>query len=216
MHIKVHKKTRWPDLIFADWQTVSKENVESMIVMGHKGKQSLKALHKDRDGFMPLLLLLGPTCVENYSFQLSLAKRIVLASLCFFPFFLIERGTKIDHTKAHILPHALFCRHWCESVSERTHQVRRAKGWQCQNSTVSGSSSAEQLLWCSGSREIWLQFFSALVERCMLGRLRHGSGFSRFNEGNRPVGKKKLVKLWNLWVSWYFTADFTSLKLCTL
>lgn len=141
----------------------------------------------------------------------------VLASLSFFfLFFLIERGTKIDHTKAHILPHALFCRHWCESVSERTHQVRRAKGWHCQNSTVSGSGSAEQLLWCPGSRETWLQFFSALVERCMLGRLRHGSGFSRFSEGNRPVGKKKLVKLWYLWVSWYFTADFTSLKLCTL
>lgn len=48
-----------------------------MIVIGHKEKQSLKALHKDRDGCMPLLLLLGPTCVENDSFQLSLAKRIV-------------------------------------------------------------------------------------------------------------------------------------------
>lgn len=54
-----------------------KRKCRKMIVMGHKGKQSLKALHKDRDGFMPLLLLLGPTCVENYSFQLSLAKRIV-------------------------------------------------------------------------------------------------------------------------------------------
>lgn len=63
--------------MLADWQTVSKENVKSMIVMGHKEKQSLKALHKDRDGFMPLLLLLGPTCVENDSFQFSLAKRIV-------------------------------------------------------------------------------------------------------------------------------------------
>lgn len=45
--------------------------------MGHKGKQSLKALHKDSDGFMPLLLLLRPTCVENDYFHLSLERRIV-------------------------------------------------------------------------------------------------------------------------------------------
>lgn len=57
----------------------------------------------------------------------------------------------------------------------------------CQNSTASGSGSAERLLWCPGSEE----FLWALAEHGMLGMLRRSAGFWRFDEGRRPEGKKK-------------------------
>lgn len=85
-----------------------------------------------------------------------------------------------------------FCHLRCEPMCARTQEVRWAKGWRCQNSTVSGSGSAEQLLWCPGSKDSWVQFFSSIEEHGMLGRLQHRAGFRRFNEVGRPVGKNKV------------------------
>ena len=145
------------------------------------GSQTFKSLHKSKSNFVTSLLWV------QYLFQYQMRAMHNTAQISCSGLF--EKENWIDQTKA--LPHALFVAFWSESISEKTHQVRWAEGWHCQNSTVSGSGSAEQLLWCPGSKESWVQFFSALVEHCMLGRLQNGAGFCRFNEGSRPVGKKK-------------------------
>lgn len=109
------------------------------------------------------------------------------------PFSWFEKG-ELDwfRQKAHFLTHALLspCGAQNTSISETSHQVRWAKGRHSQNSTVSGSDSAERLLRCPRSRERSAQSFCALVERCILGRVQHGVGFRGVPEGGKSVGKK--------------------------
>lgn len=115
------------------------------------------------------------------------------------PPFLVSKRKFNQSDKSSLYATCTFCRLVMRVNKWKDTPVRWAEGWRCQNSTVSGSGSAEQLLWCPGRKDSWVQFFSALVEHCMLGRLRHGGGFSRFNEGSRPVGKKETCENY-LWV----------------
>ncbi len=51
----------------------------------------------------------------------------------------------------------------------------------------------------------------------MLGRLQHRVGFSRFNEGSRPVGKKENCEInFQFHVVIFLTADAISLDVRTL
>lgn len=67
----MNPSAQWNALISADWQTVSKENVKSIMVMGHQAKQTFKALHMDKCDFVSPLRLRKPVFLKSIIFQVK-------------------------------------------------------------------------------------------------------------------------------------------------
>ena len=128
----------------------------------------------------------------------------------------LDRRRKFSRTdKSSLSATCSFCRPAMRVNEWEDTPVRWADGCHCQNSTVSGSGSAEQLLWCPGCKDSWVHFFTALAEHGMLGRPQHGGGFSRLIGRSRPVGRKKTCEIiFLLFFSFYCSCYFIK-RLCT-
>lgn len=57
--------------VSADWQTVSKENVKSVTVLGCKAKQTFQTLNKGKGDFVSSLLELKPVVLKTIIFQVT-------------------------------------------------------------------------------------------------------------------------------------------------